>query len=1346
MKTKLLVIVSVLSVLFIATDRSYACGGGNQGPVADIIAQPEYIGVGMSVTLNGSSSYDPDGKITKYEWDFDYNEVSFTPDYNEIVSDYGDGIFDGITTHVYDTAEPHTAMLRVTDNGNATDTKRCTVHVRTIEIYYVDKSGSDDANGLSWDTAFVTIQKGVAEANYFDIVEVNEGTYYETIDFNGIYCTLTSVDSNDPCIVAATVIDGGSDDVNSVVTFDQSEDYAVLKGFTITGGEKGGMYCDGASPTINNCVIIDNNTIDYGGGMYIKESSPIVTNCFFVRNDANYGGGIYAFNSSPTITNCVFSDNIADVNGGGIYNNMSSLAIINCTFNGNVADDGGGIYNYESTLTMTNCVVWGNDANDGNSIYNYDVNCPTGNGLVGWWKFDKGDGSTVYDSSGNNNDGTISGAQWSTDGVNGALSFDGFNDYVSIPNSPELNITGDITISARIYFTRGGSGEGSEQAMVTKTVSNGAYNNPFDFRTGVGAEPPLRLVRADASGHECVYSTKLIPIKSWHHGLVRVENTVGDFYVDSVITGKTGGLTKNPTGNSNPLLIGKRADGLYFSGSLDDVRIYNRALSEDEIRALAICISYSNIEGCGGSSSWGPNFGVDGGGNIDDDPCFVNTSNPAGSDGIFGTLDDGLRLTSDSNCIDAADNDAINEGTDIAGDMRKIEDPYTVDTGNGVAPIVDIGAYEYDPNIVYVDLNATGNGDGSSWVNAYNKIQDAIDAAVAGQIVIVAEGTYYETIDFDDKAITVSGTDPNDPNVVAATIIDANDTSSGTYVVKFTGDNINSVLKGLTITGGNYGIYCGVITRAHIIACNIRNNAKYGIYSYYCWPTITNCTIEDNDSDGLYYRGCGSTNSATTNCIIANNGGNGVYYRESNPTMSGCTIRNNTKYGIEFYYGREGNVTNCTIKNNEDHGVYYYRGGESGIAYCIIKDNLGDGVNCYFPQQTVRITGSIIANNVGGGVISNPVSPVVTNCTVVGNDKGIVKGEEVTNCILWDNDDSDLEGCTSKYSCIEDGDLGIGNISIDPCFVNSDSNDFHLDSNSLCIDSGEPWADYSNEPTPNGNRINMGAYGNTSEAVTTTDADDDGISDVWERYYWPDDDPNQHEPNENLDGDSFSNWTEYLFGYDPSADDSSEPMLIPHAELSVPKFDPTQEETLTVEYWLNMDANVAVSFTDISTNEIVRVLEEIVTSGINNAVWDGKDSNGLIVEDGFYYIGIDGNDGDGNSTDFNAGTIEVDYEHEITSSGCSLRRIIPLNNEVVTIWYKSTVDANTVISIYDPCESFFRALTVLSEEPNEVIWDGRNGEPSDTNNRYMSVEGECRIEVRYEGMREKQDCTIMVYR
>ncbi|HHY55949.1 MAG TPA: hypothetical protein GYA08_10985, partial [Chloroflexi bacterium] len=124
----------------------------------------------------------------------------------------------------------------------------------------------------------------------------------------------------------------------------------------------------------------------------------------------------------------------------------------------------------------------------------------------------------------------------------------------------------------------------------------------------------------------------------------------------------------------------------------------NSAITGPQIHTVgASIISYSDIQGCGGSGSWNAACGTNGGGNIDADPRFVN---PAGGN---------LRLQLDSPAIDAGNNAAVPVGivTDRDGNPRFVDIPSVPDTGNGTPPIVDMGAYEAQPDPITATPTAT---------------------------------------------------------------------------------------------------------------------------------------------------------------------------------------------------------------------------------------------------------------------------------------------------------------------------------------------------------------------------------------------------------------------------------------------------------------------------------------------------------------------------------------------------------------------------------------------------------------------------------------------------------------
>ena len=127
------------------------------------------------------------------------------------------------------------------------------------------------------------------------------------------------------------------------------------------------------------------------------------------------------------------------------------------------------------------------------------------------------------------------------------------------------------------------------------------------------------------------------------------------------------------------------------------------------------------------------------------------------------------------------------------------------------------------------DNNCPAPGSGTQG-DPFCSIQDAIDAAApSGDDIEVQPGTNNETINFNGKAVTVRSTDPLDPAVVAATIIDAQ--GAGTAVTCDSGEGPGTVLDGLTITGGDSSSGGGAM----------RNSGSS--------PTVNNCTLSGNSAD-----------------------------------------------------------------------------------------------------------------------------------------------------------------------------------------------------------------------------------------------------------------------------------------------------------------------------------------------------------------------------------------------------------------------------------------------------------------------------------------------------------------
>jgi hypothetical protein len=325
-------------------------------------------------------------------------------------------------------------------------------------------------------------------------------------------------------------------------------------------------------------------------------------------------------------------------NGGGMNNDSSSPMLVNVTFSGNFASGGGGMYNsgYYKDPTLTNVTFSGNSASSGGGMYN-NASSPT---LT---------------------DVTFSG--------NSAANGGGMFNYRS-----GLTLT-DATFSGNSAANGGGMNNSDSSPTLTNVIFSGnSASSDGGGMFNVGNSSPT-LTNVTFSGNSATANGGGMR-NHWQNCNPRLTNVT--FSGNSAANG--GGMFNSY--KSNPTII----NSILWGDTPDE--IYN-----DDSN---VAISYSNVQGCGGSGAgWNSACGTDGGNNIDADPLFANATGG------------NLRLQLTSPAIDAGNNAAVPAGitTDLDGKPRYMDISTVPDTGSGSPPIVDIGAYEaHSIFLVYLPL------------------------------------------------------------------------------------------------------------------------------------------------------------------------------------------------------------------------------------------------------------------------------------------------------------------------------------------------------------------------------------------------------------------------------------------------------------------------------------------------------------------------------------------------------------------------------------------------------------------------------------------------------------------
>jgi hypothetical protein len=607
--------------------------------------------------------------------------------------------------------------------------------------------------------------------------------------------------------------------------------------------------------------------------------------------------------------------------------------------------------------------------------------------------------------------------------------------------------------------------------------------------------------------------------------------------------GASGGTLVNCTviGNS-----AQSAGGTYNSTLANCIVYYNNASSEPNyMLGLFGSMGYC----CTVPAPPGPATG-----NITNAPLFVNLT---GGD---------LHLQAGSPCIDSGNNADVSAATDLDGNPRVVSD------------IVDMGAYEFQ--VRYVDANGTNpTPPFVDWSTAATNIQDAVDAAPMNALVLVTNGIYASGQSVMnsqltnrlsiDKAVTVQSV-----NGPAVTIIEGSNVF--TNAVRCVYLTNGATLSGFTLANGGAG------TSGYGGGAWCETNGP---------EILSNCIVTGNSAS---LGGGGVYGGRLYNCMLNSNltSTSGAGGGADNCTLSNCTLIYNSGTGVGFG-GTGGGAANCILQSCFLSRNTTRSGGgaaNSALTGCIVTSNsavsagFGGGLYECTATNCVIVGNGSVGTYGGGGAMDG----TLINCTIAGNWAGQygggTYGSALVNCINYYNSGSigsNYYHSSLAYCCTAPvSPYTTENSSNAPIFVDLAGGDFHLQTNSPCVNSGKNLyisaaTDLDGNPRIQGGTVDIGAYEyQTPGSVISYD---------WlEQYGLPLDGSVDYS---NLDGSGLSVYQKWIAGLNPT--NSSVLMMLP------PSVDYTSgglivlwqgatNRLYTVERATNL--SVQPAFTVVSTN------------------------------------------------------------------------------------------------------------------------------------------------------------------
>ena len=1047
-------------------------------------------------------------------------------------------------------------------------------------VFYVDVNSTNATPPYAdWSTAATNIQDAVDAATNGDLILVTNGIYQAggrltsdgTINRVAVTNAMTLRSINGP---ALTSIDGGH-----AMRCVYATSGAVVAGFTLTNGNAGnggGAF----SGTVSNCVLTGNSAV-YGGGAY----SSTLDNCVLASNSASgWGGGVY----SATLLGCTLSNNSAPF-GGGSY----SSALTNCTLSGNfaVAIGGGAMHGALYNCTLSSNICGGNSS------------CAGGNCYSGGGAFQ----ATLTDCTLSGNSATNGGGAALSTLNNCTLN----NNWASVGGGVESSTLNNCTLSSNGALVGGGAD--------SSTLSNCTLISNYSTNGGGANSSTL---------NDCILTNNT----AFSTGGGACSSTLSDCLLLNNAAGSSGGGAAGSTLN-NCTVSGNSAEiggGMDYCVANNCIVYYNNAPIGLNFSSsmLNSCCSWPQPSRVSGNITNEPVFADLAGGNLrlqSNSPCInmgdnlyaTNSTDLDGNPRVVGDVVDmgayefqtilqqplsvaiqapytSLLVGFGANFNGIIRGQAATSNRWVFGDGTVVNNQLSVShswASVGTFPVLFWAYNDANPAgvsatvtvqvstqaVYYVNANgANPDVPYTSWGTAARNIQDAADVAIPlpGSLVLVTNGTYQAggrvITSITNRLAVTKPIAVQSVNGPAATIIEGCQipgVTNGAAAVRCAYLTNGAVLAGFWLTNGataasnsdlfGGGVYC-VSTNAVVSNCVITANSAVGAGGGAFSGQFYNCSFIGNRSGAA---GGAASASLLINCILSGNratSGGGAQIC----TLNDCALYSNSATG-----GNGGGAINSTLNNCILSGNSAYSGGgvSGGILNnCLLATNSSNNGGGAFSATLINCTLALNSGGEQGGGVS---SSMLKNCIVYGNSAVRFPNyysSVFTNC------------CTLPLPA-----NGLGNISNAPAFVDLVNGDFHLQSNSPCINSGNNadvavTNDLDGNPRIVGGTVDIGAYEYQNPVSV--------ISYAWLQQYGLPIDTNTDTADP--DGDGMNNYQEWIAGTVPTNALSVLQMLASASTNNPPGLVVSWQSVSGVTYFLQSSSNLGAqpAFSTIQSN------------------------------------------------------------------------------------------------------------------------------------------------------------------